>query len=288
VITLLLSIYTPISQSARSDYVNVDESVQLFYQQTGLGQQAIIFIPGWTMSSQIFKHQLTHFDDSKQFSAYAFDPRGQGQSSKPNSGYTYDQRGRDLAMFIEKMNLDDVVLVGWSFGTLDMLSYISQYGIAKVNAVIVLDGTPTTMADTIDNSWAWIDRLDSTSSRQSTTLAVLNNPRQFYQQFAAWMLDSPSTEKVNEIVKIAMQTPPYVAALTNETASYADYEKTLADLEGKVPLYFIVRAEWADIVDLWRKKNTPSAQLAYMGRHLMFWEHHTEFNQILEKILMKL
>ncbi len=68
------------------------------------------------------------------------------------------------------------------------------------------------------------------------------------------MLDNPSPEKVNEIVNIAMQTPPFVAALTNETASYANYEKTLIDLEGNVPIYYIVRDEWANVVKSWRKK----------------------------------
>lgn len=287
-LTLLQCVHTAYLHAAQGNYVHVEDSVQLYYQQAGLGQQAIVFIPGWSMSSQIFKYQLTHFKGSQKFNVLAFDPRGQGQSSKPNSGYTYAQRGKDLAAFIEKMNLNNVVLVGWSFGTLDMLSYISQYGLAKVKAVVVLDGSPTTMLDTLNNSWAWIDRLDSQSIRRTTTLAVLTKPRKFYQQFAAWMLDNPSPEKVNEIVNIAMQTPPFVAALTNETASYANYEKTLTYLEGKVPIYYIVRDEWANIVESWRKKNTPSAQLTSMGRHLMFWEHHSKFNQILEGFLDKL
>ena len=287
-LTLLYCIYAPLLQAAEGDYIQVDDSLQIYYQQQGVGQQTIIFIPGWSMSSQVFKYQLNYFKDSKKFNVFAYDPRGQGQSSKTVSGYTYAQRGKDLAAFIDKMNLNNVVLVGWSFGTLDMLSYISQYGIAKVKAVVVLDGSPTTMVDTINNSWAWIDRLDSQSIRRTTTLAVLTNPRHFYQQFASWMLEDPSPEKVNEIVNIAMQTPPFAAALTNETASYANYENTLIDLEGKVPLYYIVRDEWASIVESWRNKNTPSAQLTSMGRHLMFWEHHSEFNQILEDFLNKL
>lgn len=97
------------------------------------------------MSSQIFKYQLDYFAESKKFKALAYDPRGQGLSSKTISGHTYTQRGKDLVQFIDKMRLTNMVLVGWSFGTLDMLSYITQYGIENVRAVVVLDGTPTTM-----------------------------------------------------------------------------------------------------------------------------------------------
>lgn len=287
-ITLLIFNYSPLLHANNGNYIQIDESLKLYFEQEGSGPQAIVFIPGWTMSSKIFKHQLAFFKNSKKFKAYAFDPRGQGQSSKPDTGYTYDQRGRDLAAFIEYIQAKDVILVGWSFGVLDMLSYISQNGSGKLRGLVILDGSPTTMVDNINGAWAWIDRLDSQSTRESTTLAVLSNPRKFYKQFAEWMLDKPTTEAVNEIIEIAMQTPPYVAALTNETASYANYEKNLVDLEGKLPLYYIVRAEWASTVDLWRKKHTPSAQLTSMGKHLMFWEHHSEFNQLLESFLKKL
>ena len=289
-IFIVMVLYFSSSYSMETDgkYVTIDESLKIYYQQQGSGPQTIIFIPGWSMSSQVFKYQLSYFEDSKKFKVFAYDPRGQGRSSKPNSGYSYHQRGKDLAQFIGKLNLSNVVLVGWSFGTLDMLSYISQYDTDNVKAVVVLDGTPTTMLDTVKNSWAWIDSVDSQSVRRTTTLAVLSKPRAFYRQFASWMLENQSTEKLNEIVDIAMQTPPFVAALTNETASYANYEETLINLEGKLPLYYIVRDEWANIVRQWRDKNTPSAKLSSKGRHLMFWEYPSEFNQMLEAFLAEL
>ena len=59
------------------------------------------------------------------------------------------------------MRLNNVILVGWSFGTLDMLSYISQYGIARVKAAVVLDGSPKTMGDQLKGKWVWIDRKDT-------------------------------------------------------------------------------------------------------------------------------
>ena len=133
----------------------------------------------------------------------AYDLRGQGLSSKTISGHTYTQRGKDLAQFIDKMRLTNMVLVGWSFGTLGILSYISQYGIENVRAVVVLDGTPTTMLEDVNNSWAWIDNVDSQSVRRTTTLAVLDDPHKFYHQFASWMLNNQSPEKLSQIVNIA-------------------------------------------------------------------------------------
>ncbi|MCH2057493.1 MAG: alpha/beta hydrolase [Thalassotalea sp.] len=282
---LLFLILSHISVNASAKYAKIDDSFQLFYQDSGRGEQVILFIPGWTMSSQVFEYQLAHFEDSKKYRAIAIDPRGQGRSSKTSSGYTYKQRGKDLANFINKLNLEQVILVGWSFGALDMLSYISQYGVSNVKGVMLLDGSPKTMSTNLKGAWAWIDQNDTDLIRQSTTLAVLSEPEQFYQQFAQWMLDQPTAARVKKITEIAYQTPPFVAALTNETASYANYEDTLIGLDKKLPVYLFVRNEWASIVESWMKKHTPNAKFSHMGKHLMFWEHHQKFNQKLDEFL---
>lgn len=285
VIYTLVMFFCCASFLCHANLVKIDESLQLYYQQSGKGQQPIVFIPGWTMSSQIFKHQLTHFKESKQYKVFAIDPRGQGLSSKPDTGYTYQQRGKDLAAFIDKLGLNNVILVGWSFGTLDMLSYIAQFGTDNIKAVVVLDGSPKTMAQGPNDTWAWIDKMDTGLVRQSTTLGVLTNEQLFHEQFAKWMLEAPLPSQVSEIVNIAKQTPPFVAALTNETASYADYEQTLAELNNKIPLYIYVRDEWSEAAGSWVKKNAPNAKFTHMGRHLMFWQHSAKFNQQLAQFL---
>ena len=110
--------------SLEANYVSINDEFRMHYQQSGNGAQTIIFIPGWAMSSDIFKHQLAYFSDPDRYRSIAIDPRGQGASSKPETGYTYQQRGRDLAAFINALKLANVVLVGWSFGTLSMVSYV--------------------------------------------------------------------------------------------------------------------------------------------------------------------
>jgi hypothetical protein len=62
---LLHCVHTPYLRAAQGNYVHVEDSAQLYYQYAGLGQQAIVFTPSWSMSSQIFKYQLTHFNDLK-------------------------------------------------------------------------------------------------------------------------------------------------------------------------------------------------------------------------------
>ncbi len=107
----------------------------------------------------------------------------------------------------------------------------------------------------------------------------------FFESFAKWMLENPTPSKIKKISEIAYETPPYVAALTNETASYADYENTLVTLAKKRPLFIFVRNDWEKVVGAWVKKYTPKARFSHMGKHLMFWENHVKFNQKFDSFL---
>ena len=109
------------TNSVNAEEVKLDDELTIYYEQSGDGDITIIFIPGWMMSTDVFVHQLDHFKGSTKFRAIAYDPRGQGRSSKPMEGHTYQQHGRDLAAFMEKLKLEKVILAGWSYGVTEQL-----------------------------------------------------------------------------------------------------------------------------------------------------------------------
>jgi pimeloyl-ACP methyl ester carboxylesterase len=45
-----------------------------------------------------------------------YDPRGHGESDKPDSEYTLDELAGDVAVLAERLHLSDVTLVGHSLG----------------------------------------------------------------------------------------------------------------------------------------------------------------------------
>jgi pimeloyl-ACP methyl ester carboxylesterase len=99
--------------------VALDAGLNLHCELAGSGPRALVFIPGWAMSSAVFERQLDYFATSTKFTAVSYDPRGQGRSSKPLDGHYYAQRGRDLAGLIAALGLDEIVLAGWSYGVLE-------------------------------------------------------------------------------------------------------------------------------------------------------------------------
>jgi non-heme chloroperoxidase len=269
----------------KAEYAKLSDDLTLHYEQAGKGPQTILFIPGWMMSTKVFERQFKHFEASTRFRAIAYDPRGQGLSSKTLDGHTYQQHGRDLAAFIQKLGLKDVVLAGWSYGVFDMMAYVNQFGVGKVKAVVVIDGTPRGLGTDNTKEWVWVSQDDKDKFRETYTIQTLENRPAVNVEFAKWILEAPTPENIRWVDNIASQTPNFIAALTNETGTYINYEKDLRALDGHLPLLFVVREEWRQIVSDWVKANAPAGELVVMGKHLMFWERSQEFNAALDRFL---
>lgn len=262
-------------------YIDLDEGLTLHYESAGRGNKVILLVPGWTMSTRVFEYQLDYFASNDEYRFISFDPRAHGLSSQTASGHYYEQHGRDLHDFIEGLQLDNIVLGGWSFGTLAALSYLEQYGHDRLDGFVMLDGPPR--ASGHDNQCEWVTyRYDDADGQQEFyTLERLRNPEQSMRAFARWMLEAPSDDKIQQIIDITRQTPNEVAALLNASAVFLDFEQTLSDLEGKVPLWYLLRQGQDSIVRTWADKHTPSARIQAFGEHMMFWEQADEFNQAL-------
>jgi non-heme chloroperoxidase len=91
----------------------VDNDVSLYVQDLGEGRP-VIFLPGLFMSHQVWDDQVREL--TSRVRALAVDLRGHGLSSKPATGYGIAQHVSDVVTVIDKLDLTDAALVGWSFG----------------------------------------------------------------------------------------------------------------------------------------------------------------------------
>ena len=269
---------------ARAEYIEIGKELTIHYEQAGEGDMPIIFIPGWTMSTDVFVHQLTHFEGSTKFRAISYDPRGQGRSSKPIEGHTYQQHGRDLAALMERLEIEEVILAGWSYGVQEQLAYVNQFGADKLKGMIVIDSGPDVAGASYDE-WVWYLNDDSDSYSQWFTEGIVEDRQNVIVEFAKWMLEDSSPENIAWVSDIANLTSGTVASTLNATGFYLDYSEDLVGLDGKIPLLYVTREEWKPQAERWITANTPSAQAEYLGKHLMFWERPEEFNAILDRYL---
>jgi len=265
----------------KDGHVEIDAELTLYYREAGQGDQTILLLPGWTMSTSVFERQLSYFETSTDFRFITFDPRAHGRSSNTESGHTYEQHGRDLQAFIEKLGLNKIILGGWSFGTLAALAYLNQFGSDRLHGFIMLDGPPCAVG--VDNRKDWVTYRydDADGSQKFFSWGRLVNPEQTNREFASWMLEEKSEDNIRWLLDITGQTPDIAAVLLNATSVFLDYRDDLIALEGKLPLLYVLRRQQREIVTDWGRRHTPSARILAFGEHMMFWERADKFNRVL-------
>ena len=97
----------------------------------------IALIPGWCMPASIWSGPLAAFGE--RYPVAALDPRGQGESDVPASGYNFERRAADIHEFLQPYQ--NVLLVGWSLGALEVLEYTHRYGDEKLAGMVLVDSS---------------------------------------------------------------------------------------------------------------------------------------------------
>lgn len=112
---------------------------ELYYEESGAGTP-ILFLHGVMMGSRFFTEQQTALDD--EYRPIVVDFRGHGRSEKTETGHTLPTYAADLDQFLEARDLDDIVLVGWSMGSLVAWEYIDQFGTDRLSGFVVVEQQP--------------------------------------------------------------------------------------------------------------------------------------------------
>ena len=113
-------------------YINVGSEnsgpIDLYYEDHGAGQP-VVLIHGFPLNGHSWERQEAALLEAG-YRVIAYDRRGWGQSDKPTVGYDYDTFAADLNALLEHLDLNDVVLVGFSMGTGEVTRYLGNYGSA--------------------------------------------------------------------------------------------------------------------------------------------------------------
>jgi microsomal epoxide hydrolase len=126
------------SAATKDRFFITSDHVRLHYIEAGSGH-TVVLIPGWTMPAWIFQRQID--DLSRSFRVIAFDPRGQGDSAIPATGYDQTRRGKDIAELLAAVGHEPALIVAWSLGVLDTLAFVHVHGDARVAGLILVDNS---------------------------------------------------------------------------------------------------------------------------------------------------
>ncbi|WP_104111430.1 alpha/beta fold hydrolase [Arthrobacter sp. N199823] len=191
--------------------------IELYYEDHGTGQ-VVLLIHGYPLDGHSWERQTRALLEAG-YRVITYDRRGFGQSSKVTDGYDYDTFAADLNAIIETLDLNDVVLVGFSMGTGELARYVSTYGHGRIAKLAFLaslepflvdsDGVPQDVFDGIEaqakeDRFAWFtsffsnfynleENLGSRISQEAVTAswntATASAPTAAYAVVPAWVED---------------------------------------------------------------------------------------------------
>jgi non-heme chloroperoxidase len=124
-------------------------TIDLYYEDHGTGQP-VVLIHGYPLDGHSWEKQSAALL-AAGYRVITYDRRGFGQSSQPTTGYDYDTFAHDLSVVLDTLDLNDVVLVGFSMGTGEVGRYLGTYGSARVAKVAFLASLEPFLLKTDDN-----------------------------------------------------------------------------------------------------------------------------------------
>ena len=254
-------------------FFTTSDGVRLHYTDAGRGR-TIVFVPGWTMSGDIWEPQLRAF--SPRYRTVTLDPRAQGASEMTGEGLYLGRRGRDIGELLEHLNLTDVVLVGWSMGVREVITYVGASGTGRIAALAFVEG----------NLWP-----------QGALEPVLENLRRmqadrkpFTRDFVTSMYAQPQTDAyIDRITEMSLKTPTDAAAMlmfANAFGRDTDMRPLFAKLDR--PVLFVGVSSKKPQGDA-LKAAVPTARIEYVegAGHALFVDQADRFNAMLEDFIQR-
>ncbi|WP_123534146.1 alpha/beta fold hydrolase [Halosimplex salinum] len=197
----------------------------LYYEDQGDGEP-LVFLHGGTAGLRFFEPQLTSLSD--EYRALAVDFRGHGRSEKTELGHTLSQYARDVREFLLRLDLDDVVVAGWSMGALVSWEYIHQFGTDRIRSIVDIDMEPSPIKrdDYEFGSYGRDDLAEAVDRIQTDPLDLLD------EQATALLKESPSRELRNLVLDEGSRVPPAIqGTLLFGLLQLRDYRDVLPSID---------------------------------------------------------
>jgi non-heme chloroperoxidase len=248
----------------------------LRYEDRGSGRP-LVLLHGVCMSSEFFREQVGPLAEGHR--VLTIDFRGHGQSPPCDHGHTVAQYARDVHELIERLSLDDVVLVGWSMGSIVTWQYLRQFGVHRLAAQVVVSQGPS---DLRRDDWP-LGMLDLAELSELCT-AIQDDMAAAFADFAPAMFAEPLDEASRAFVlHEILRCRPTTATAILLSQTLPDARAVLRDLA--LPTLLV----WGRDEKLmpvaageWIRDHVPGSELVVFERsgHCPMLEEPERFNQL--------
>ena len=262
-------------------YIETNDHTQLFYRDWGIGP-TVLFVHGWAVGADIWEYQMTPLS-SDGLRCIAYDQRGCGHSDDPGRSFDYDTLADDLASVLQKLDLNNVTLVGHSMGGGVIARYLSRHSADRIARTVLVATTTPFLLQTEDNPMG-IDQ----SVFETIVAGLLEDRPGYYAKIAPSFFGNDqasglvSPEIVQWGIDLAMQASAKATIELNRTLSRNDLR---ADMKSFTVPTLIIHgdADQGNPLELTGQKTAemiPGSRLIVYegGPHGVFITHKNRFN----------
>ena len=260
-------------------FFRASDRALLHYQSVGQGSRALVFIPGWLMPGEVFRHQWA--DLGGEHRVVVLDPRGQGRSQIKVKDMSAARRARDIHELLRHLKLTDYVLIGWSLGVMEVLEATTNHPLEGLRALVL-----------IDNS---IGMGPAPAAAASARSGTANRPMgrgpfgRYASEFSRAIFKRPPAHDLLEAVeRSARQLPPAVAWRLLDKPHPRTYYKE-AVLARDLPLWYAITPRYgAQAQELLQLRPQATVTVFDDAGHALFVDSAEAFNAGLRQFLMQL
>ena len=236
---------------------------------------ALVLIPGWCMPATIWRETMLALAPDAE--VIALDPRGQGASDIPESGYHINQRADDIAQCLAHSigPSREVVLAGWSLGALEALHYVQRHGESRLKGLVLVDSS---VGEAPPDPPALGFRADLRRDRRNTM-----------ERFVRAMFQTPRSEaEISDLVEHALRVPLEASLELFPSDFPREHWRGIARTF-RAPLIYAVTPQFAAQAQN-LKKARPVTQIEIFpdAGHALFVDAAARFNQLLRNFLRRL
>jgi microsomal epoxide hydrolase len=252
--------------------------IKIRYLEAGTGERYLVFIPGWTMTAEVWREQIPYFA-ARDFHVIAFDPRSQGLTTKTEGGNTYQQQAADLHAFLKVLKIDEPILVGWSAGVVTLLEYVSSPEAVIPEKLVLVDGAPAGFKDADYPFGATYQQI------RTVLLGIEEDREKRADQFVRSMFKSQQAElRYKELADGSLKTPMGTAIALLFDLFTGDRRPALLRIQ--TPTLVVVPDSNRLLGEYLQSKIAGSKlEVISDAGHALFLEKPQAFNQTLEAFL---
>jgi non-heme chloroperoxidase len=265
-------------------HIEVEPGVSVFVQDLGAGRP-VVLIAGFGLSHEVWDDQVRVLGAAHR--VVCIDLRGTGGSDKPlgdDSTYSVGRLARDVEVVLDRLDLQDVTLVGWSFGgqigfqlaasapqRLARLVLVCSNGVRASRSEEFPFGAP---ADTLEAAVVRGEIESRLTSRRSTIRSGFHR--------------EPDADLVDWLVRCQLQMPSWAAVACYRSYLRTDLIDRIDDV--RLPVVQIVGAN--DPVTRpegarWLQERLADARLVELTEcgHYPLFEARDRFDEVLLEIV---